>query len=136
MQNVSLDLFTDAIQAVYGSSGPPYVTIDPPAALVSKSFNIGAGDGVLPTGTTVAIPIHYTPYSTPTSDNMTLAFQINNQPATIYLDGYQMTSIPPSSTTGRVAMGITFDHATGLPSGVTASATPRNPSARTTTDTW
>src|SRR5205807_6225942 len=87
LHDVNLDLFTTAIQSVYGSAEPPFVTLDPPAKLVQQSFNLGDGDGVILNGKTANLELHYTPYQQTNLDDMSLTFKINGQPATVRLDG-------------------------------------------------
>jgi len=90
LANVNLDLFATAIQAVFGSAVPPYVTLDPPAKLLQTRFNIGDGDGVILNGKTASIPIQYTPYTATETDDMTLSFKLNGVPQSVRLNGWVM----------------------------------------------
>ena len=122
LHNVNLDLFTTAIQTVYGSLGPPYVTLDPLATLVQQSFNLGDGDGVVANGKTAGIVVHYAPYTSTEADDMTLSFDVNGASVTARLDGYQ-TNI--YTGWGR-AMGLTTLSVTGLPAGWTLTMPAKN----------
>jgi RHS repeat-associated protein len=122
LNNVSLGLFTTAIQAVYGSSGPPYVTLDPSAKLVSQTFDTGGGSGVIPNGQSVSLPIDYTPYTATNLDDMTLSFAVNGVPASARIDAEVLDG---TNGTGDVTAGgrhvvlLELGTVTGLPSGVT-----------------
>jgi RHS repeat-associated protein len=121
MHDVSLGYFTTAVQAVYGSSVPPYVTLDPPAKLLNSSFDLGSGAGVVPNGKTASIGVHYTPYTWTEADDMTLSFTIDGNPATVRLDGY-----PQNIYSGdRRGMWLTMPSSTGLPSGFTVTMPPK-----------
>jgi uncharacterized repeat protein (TIGR01451 family) len=125
---IKYDYFYTAIQSVYGSAVPPYVTLDPPAKLVQPSFNLGSGDGVIPNGQTAPIFIHYTPYnpSPAENDNMTLSFNINNTPVTVRINSYIMDGRHGISINagGRYAMGLTTGTVTGLPGNITVFMPP------------
>ena len=122
LDDVNLPLFITAIQSVYGDATPPYVTLDPPAKLVAPQFNIGAGDGIVPNGVNLGIPIHYTPYASTPNDSMTLSFNLNGNPITVKVGSYLMNITAGS----RTAVGLYLLSATGLPTGVTISMAPQN----------
>ncbi len=122
LHNVNLDLFTTAIQTVYGSSGPPYVTLDPSAKLMSQTIDIGSGSGVIPSGKGVAFPIEYTPYTPTNADDMTLSFYVNGTPVTARINAQVLDG---TNGTGNVTAGgrhvvlLELGAVTGMPSGVT-----------------
>ena len=110
LSNVDLDLFATAIQSVFGSAVPPYVTLDPPAKLIQSSFNLGDGDGVILNGKTASVPIKYTPFSATEVDDMTLTFKINGQLQTVRLNGWVMNGQGglTLSAGGRFGEGLTL----------------------------
>ena len=55
VEDINLSYFYTAIQAVYGSAVPPYVTIDPTATLTAPSFDLGNGPGVIAPGQTAEV---------------------------------------------------------------------------------
>jgi len=110
LANVNLDLFATAIQSVFGSAVPPYVTLDPPAKLIQSSFNLGNGDGVILNGKTASVPIKYTPYTPTEIDDMSLSFKINGQQQTVRLNGWVMNGQGGlnASAGGRPGQGLTL----------------------------
>ncbi len=124
LHNVNLDLFTTAIQTVYGSAVPPYVTLDPSAKLVSQTFDIGSGNGVIPTGKSANVLINYTPYTPSEADDMTLSFNLNGTPVSVRLNGWVMNGQGGLTLSGggRYGMGLTL--ANGTPNGSGQSTAP------------
>ncbi|MGL6077104.1 MAG: RHS repeat-associated core domain-containing protein [Fimbriiglobus sp.] len=122
LHDIDLGLFYTAIQSVYGSAAPPFVTLDPPAKLISSNFNLGSGDGVIPSGKVAPIPINYTPFTPTNIDDMTLSFKVNGTDVTARLDAVVHDG---SNGTGNVRAGgrpivtLRLGSVTGLPTGVT-----------------
>ena len=110
LANVNLDLFATAIQSVFGSAVPPYVTLDPPAKLIQSRFNLGDGDGVILNGKTASVPIKYTPYTSTEIDDMSLSFKINGQQQTVRLNGWVMDGQGGLNVSagGRPGQGLTL----------------------------
>ncbi len=90
VDGINMNYFTTAVQAVYGSAVPPYVTLDPPAKLTQPTFNVGDGNGVILNGKTASIIIQHTPYNPTETDDMTLNFNLNGVAQSVRLNGYLM----------------------------------------------
>lgn len=123
VSNIDLDLFATAIQSVFGSAVPPYVTLDPPANLVQNSFDIGSGDGVIPNGKSAPVLINYTPFSATNIDDMVLTFEVNGSPVTARIDAQVQDGNSDQGNTfiggGRFAVMLRVGEVTGLPAGIT-----------------
>ena len=126
VENINLGYFYTAIQAVYGSAVPPYVTIDPTATLTAPSFDLGNGAGVIAPGQTAKVYIHYDPYSVDEADDMTFTFMVNGTPVTARINGWVMNGQGglTASGGGRYGMGLALSSVTGLSSGVTMTLPP------------
>ena len=65
------------MQTVYGSSGPPYVMLDPSAKLVQQRLQHRQRRRRHPNNESARIPLDYTPYTPTGADDMTLSFILN-----------------------------------------------------------
>ena len=126
VENINLGYFYTAIQSVFGSAVPPYVTIDPSATLAAPTFNLGGGTGVIAPGQTAEVYVHYKPYTPTEADDMSFTFTVNGTPVTARLNGWLMNGQGGLTVTGggRTGMGLALASTSGLPSGVTLSMPP------------
>lgn len=61
VQDIDLDYLYTALQAVYGSAVPPYVTLDPPAVAHNQWTDYGDGDGIFEPGEAGGFMLFYEP---------------------------------------------------------------------------
>ena len=61
VKDIDLDYFYTAVNAVYGSAVPPFVTLDPPVSLYTQWTDYGDGDGTFEPGEWGGVYIRYNP---------------------------------------------------------------------------
>ena len=61
VKDIDLDYFYTAVNAVYGSAVPPFVTLDPPVSLYTQWSDYGDGDGTFEPGEWGGVYIRYNP---------------------------------------------------------------------------
>jgi RHS repeat-associated protein len=61
VKDVNLDYLYTALQAVYGSAVPPFVTLDPPASAYNQWTDFGNGNGVFEIGENGGFALRYNP---------------------------------------------------------------------------
>ncbi len=61
VKDINLDYLYTALQAVYGSAVPPFVTLDPPASAYTQWTDFGNGNGVFEIGEKGGFFIRYNP---------------------------------------------------------------------------
>jgi RHS repeat-associated protein len=120
---INMDYFYTAIQAVYGSATPPYVTLDPPASAAtqwpfSQTFTNNSTQGFV---------LLYNPLWVGQDTTIAVQFRVTDQAGTQYeftanfncveLNG--TNGYPSVSSGGRYAMGLVYKNSTGTaPSGI------------------
>ncbi|RKZ90727.1 MAG: hypothetical protein DRR19_09210 [Candidatus Parabeggiatoa sp. nov. 1] len=77
VKDINLDYFFTAIQAVYGSAVPPFVTLDPPASLLNQWMDLGDGDGVWEPGEMGGVVLHYHPIWADEADDLRVRFDLS-----------------------------------------------------------
>ena len=127
-EGVNMDFLFTAIQSVYGSVTPPYVTLDPPAMVVSDTFDAGATQKVIPANGSARLLVRYTPLTSTEEDDLTLQFRIGNQYYNFNIDGFPVNTFyyddgTPLSleTDSRQLSAIAPGTGHSLPPGVTVS---------------
>jgi RHS repeat-associated protein len=61
VKDINLDYLYTALQAVYGSAVPPFVTLDPPASAYTQWTDFGNGNGVFEIGENGGFIVRYNP---------------------------------------------------------------------------
>ena len=61
VKNINLDYLYTALQAVYGSAQPPFVTLNPSASAYTAWTDFGNGNGIFELGEWAASPSATTP---------------------------------------------------------------------------
>ena len=119
VKDINMDYFYTAIQAVYGSAVPPFVTLDPPAQMASSWVDLGDGDGVFEQGELGGFVIRYNPIWCDSLDDMRVRFRMHwgdtNYDFTAYVDGLIWSNIIAG---GRYAMDLKITNWAGRPTGV------------------
>jgi len=122
VKDINLDYFYTAIQAVYGSAVPPYVTLDPPASIYSPWTDLGDGDGVFEPGEAGRFLIYYSPIWVDSNDDLRVRFRMHwsdtQYDFTAFVDAWENTHITAG---GRHLMELTITNWDSLPTGVTTS---------------
>jgi len=117
--DINMDYFFTAIQAVYGSVLPPFVTIDPPAFVVAAE-DLNDGDDVFEQGESGVILIDYHPLWEDPDDDMQLQVRMSwgwsNHQVTAHIDARENTNIIAGT---RHLMELVITNWTGLPDGIT-----------------
>lgn len=130
LHDVDLDLFTAAIQSVYGSAEFPFVSLDSPAKLLQSQFDNGDGSGILKNGKSAQLQVHYTPINPTEADDMLLTFDVNGQPVQVRLNDWEMNGQGGITVQAgdRYGMGLALSSDAnaiqGLPSGMSVSLPP------------
>ena len=119
VKDINMDYFYTAVQAVYGSAVPPFVTLDPPATIVGPWTDLGDGDGVFESGELGGLVLRYNPLWVDGRDDLRLRFKMHWGDATTdfttYINGYVWSNILAG---GRYAMNLQITNWAGLPAGV------------------
>lgn len=119
VKDINMDYFYTAIQAVYGSAVPPFVTLDPPAQMASPWVDLGDGDGVFEPGELGGFVLRYTPIWVDGRDDLRVRFRMHwgdtNYDFTAYLDGWVWSNIIAGS---RYAMDLKITNWVGRPAGI------------------
>lgn len=76
VHDINMDYFKTAIQAVYGSAVPPFVTLDSPAYILLPPFDMHNMDGYWQPGESVELIFRYTPIWISDEDDMRLRFRL------------------------------------------------------------
>lgn len=61
IKNINLDYLYTALQAVYGSATPPFVTLEPSASAYTPWTDFGNGNGIFEPGEQGGFTVHYNP---------------------------------------------------------------------------
>ena len=61
VKNINLDYLYTALQAVYGSAQPPFLTLDPSASPYTQWTDLGNGNGIFETGEQGGFTVRYNP---------------------------------------------------------------------------
>jgi len=77
VKNIDMDYFFTAIQAVYGSAVPPFVTMDPPAHMLTQWTDMGDGDGVWEPGEIGGFIMRYNPIWVDEEDDLRVRFRMS-----------------------------------------------------------
>ncbi len=117
VKDINLDYLYTALQAVYGSAVPPFVTLDPPATIRGGWNDLGNGDGVFEPGETGGFMLHYTPRWSGEDHELRIGFRTGGTSYTIVIDAVVVTNIIAG---GQHLMAAKFNRWDGpTPSGVT-----------------
>jgi RHS repeat-associated protein len=119
LSSINMDYFYTAIQAVYGSATPPYVTLDPPASPAtqwpySQTFTNNSTQGFV---------MLYNPLWAGQDTTVGIIFRLTDQAGNLYNFTYNFNCVelngtngyPSISAGGRYAMGLVYSGVTGTP---------------------
>jgi len=121
VEGIDMDYFYTAVQAVYGSAIPPYVSLDAPASAASLWQDLGDGDGSLEAQEWGGFTLRYNPLWAEVDSNVAVRvkckigatnydFNVNFTPQTIdwlqYPNGQYPMHLVFSSITGTAPPGI------------------------------
>jgi RHS repeat-associated protein len=126
---INMDYFYTAIQAVYGSATPPYVTLDPPASPASQ----WPYSQTFTNNSTQGFDLLYNPLWAGEDTTIAVRFRLTNQSGTLYDFTYNFNCVelngtngyPSISAGGRYLMGLVYSNTTGNPPpGLTLNTAP------------
>jgi len=121
VEGIDMDYFYTAVQAVYGSAIPPYVSLDAPASAASLWQDLGDGDGNFEPGEWGGFSLRYNPLWSEEDSNVAVRvkckigttnydFNVNFTPETIdwlqYPNGQYPMHLVYSSITGTAPPSI------------------------------
>ena len=121
VEGIDMDYFYTAVQAVYGSAIPPYVSLDAPASAASLWQDLGDGDGNFEAQEWGGFTLRYNPLWAEVDSNVAVRvkckigatnydFNVNFTPQTIdwlqYPNGQYPMHLVYSSITGTAPPGI------------------------------
>jgi RHS repeat-associated protein len=121
VEGIDMDYFFTAVQTVYGSAIPPYVSLDAPAAAASLWQDLGDGDGSFEAGEWGGFSMRYNPLWSEEDGTVAVRvkcsigatnydFNVNFTPQTIswleYPNGQKPMHLVYSSITGTAPPGI------------------------------
>lgn len=133
VKDINLDYLYTALQAVYGSAVPPFVTLDPPASAYTQWTDLGDGDGVFEPGEKGGFMILYNPVWPQQDTTVDVTLRTGSGDWTARFDCVAMTSIILDN--GAPVMKMAFNSwVTAPPAGVTLDTT-RWTSSPTSLDT-
>ncbi|RKX30936.1 MAG: hypothetical protein DRP22_04465, partial [Verrucomicrobia bacterium] len=119
VRDINLDYFYTAVQAVYGSAMPPFVTLDPPASMYSPWIDFGDGDGVFEEGESGGFILYYSPIWVDSNDDLRVRFRMHwgdqQYDFTAYIDAWENTHITAG---GRHLMELTITNWSDRPPGI------------------
>ncbi|MCK5149119.1 choice-of-anchor D domain-containing protein, partial [bacterium] len=79
VDNLDMDYFYTALNSVFGSAVPPFVTLDPPASIHGgRWIDFGDGDGIWEPGEEGGIIIKYTPIWVTEDDDLDIRFYLSS----------------------------------------------------------
>lgn len=125
VEDIDLDCLYAALQAVYGSAVPPFVTLDPPASAYTQWQDYGDGDGIFEPGEKGGFLLRYNPIWSQVDTNVDVTINAEWS-GTHYRWTARFDCIPQNiiNNWGK-AMKLVFKSWTSsLPSGVTFNTTP------------
>lgn len=124
--NLDMDYFFTAVQAVYGSAVPPFVTLDPPVSLLTEWTDYTNGDNVFENGESGGVIIKYNPIWAEEDTTIDVRFRASeggqNYDFSARFNAVADYSIQAG---GRPLMRLEFDQWTTIPpSGISLDVTP------------
>ena len=124
VKDIDLDYFYTAVNAVYGSAVPPFVTLDPPVSLYTQWTDYGDGDGTFEPGEWGGVYIRYNPIWAEEDNTVDLKFTMNSSSqeyrVVVHFNAMVKTNIIAG---GRPYMHLVYQSAENLPPGVTLDTT-------------
>jgi len=121
---IDMDYFYTAVQAVYGSATPPFVTLDPPTSMSTPWTDYGNGNGVFENGETNGFVLRYNPLWP--GEDTTLDIRIRaswsgaDYDFTMHFQAEELNGSPITiEGGGRYGMRWIYTGATDMPDGMT-----------------
>ena len=126
LTSINMDYFYTAIQSVYGSATPPYVTLDPPATPYTGWTNFtSASDPLFENNQIGGFVLLYSPLWGNQSDGVTVRIRCNDTTGTAYDFSFNFTAVPSNlvgaSGNGQRSMALSYNPSgnVNVPSGLT-----------------
>lgn len=122
-KDVNMDYIIAALQAVYGSFTPPFVSLDPPVTRLNNWTDFGDGDGVMEPKEWGGFTLRYNPIWSEQDNYIDVRIRSSwngtRYTTTIRLNTRIMNSSPIVSKAGdRYGMQLVFASGTGMPPGL------------------
>jgi RHS repeat-associated protein len=121
VKDLNLDYFYTALQAIYGSPEPPFISLDTPAREKTAWTDYGNGNGTFENGEQAGFTLSYDPNYANQPDRVRIQINLNGYKGEIWLDSYASNS---KVVDGRPLMLLRVSSISGLPPGVSLDQAP------------